>query len=155
MTVVYTWESPTTPDVVALIAQLDAYMGTLYPPDDNFLVPAEGLAEAEAHFCVARLQGDAAGCGALVSKGDYWEIKRMWVNPSQRGMGIAQGLIERLLGVARDSKVPVVRLETGNLNPDAMRLYERSGFYRIENFGEYAGSESSVCYELILQEEPA
>jgi hypothetical protein len=44
----------------------------------------------------------------------------------------------------------VLKLETGTEQPDAMAFYERHGYRRIPNFGHYAGSELSVCYERAL-----
>ncbi len=42
-------------------------------------------------------------------------------------------------------------LETGNRQPDAIRLYEREGYVRVPNFGYYAASDYSLCYELVLR----
>ena len=54
---------------------------------------------------------------------------------------------EELERLARQSGYNVARLETGDRQPEAIHLYERSGYHRIPNFGIYAGSQRSVCFE--------
>ncbi len=90
----------------------------------------------------------AVGCGGLRTlDGAHGEIKRMYVIPERRGTGISVALLTALEGEARGRGWDRVVLETGDRQPDAMRLYEREGYTRIPNFGYYADSDLSICYE--------
>lgn len=141
-------EPLSSPAAGALIARLNAELTERYPsPEDNhFHLSAEQVAEGEGVFLVARLDREPVGCGALrrIEPGTG-EIKRMYVAPSQRGLGIGRrvlGELERhahLLGLRR------LVLETGVRQHEALTLYERFGFRQIDRFGEYVDSPLSVC----------
>jgi putative acetyltransferase len=91
------------------------------------------------------------GCGALRAlDSTHGEIKRMYVIPERRGTGISTRLLAALEGEARGLGWDRVVLETGDRQPDAMRLYEREGYTRIPNFGYYADSELSICYQKVF-----
>jgi GNAT superfamily N-acetyltransferase len=62
-------------------------------------------------------------------------------------MGYARKLLEYLESTARTSGYKAVRLETGTKQPEAIRLYESSGYQPIPAYGEYVGNPFSVCYE--------
>ena len=83
---------------------------------------------------------------ALVLKDGYAEIKRMFVRDDARGAGIAAGILQSLEEVAVAHGVDTLQLETGPLQPAAIGFYVRHGFSRIPLFGEYVGSEHSVCF---------
>ncbi len=88
------------------------------------------------------------GCGGLRTlDGSHGEIKRMYVVPERRGTGVSTALLAALEGEARGRGWDRLVLETGDRQPDAIRLYEREGYTRIPNFGYYADSELSLCYE--------
>ena len=74
------------------------------------------------------------------------EIKRMYVVPECRGAGHARTVLARLEAEARALGATRVVLETGLKQPEAMRLYETSGYERVEGFGHYCGQELSVSY---------
>lgn len=102
-------------------------------------------------FLVASDDGIAVGCGGLRRIDDsHGEIKRMYVVPERRGTGISTTLLSALEDEARSRGWTRLVLETGDRQPDAMRLYEREGYTRIPNFGYYADSTLSVCYEKAL-----
>jgi putative acetyltransferase len=84
------------------------------------------------------LNGAAAGCGGVALFSDFAEVKRMYVRPSARGRGVAQALLKRLEAEARSAGLLLLRLETGDRQVAAMRLYERAGFARCGAFGAYA-----------------
>jgi putative acetyltransferase len=64
---VFAFESPDQPDVIALIADLDAYQDTLYPPESRHTVDLASLKRPDVLFAVARdSEGLAIGCGAIV-----------------------------------------------------------------------------------------
>ena len=84
--------------------------------DDAELTPPAGL------LLVATLHGEPAGCGALKFHGDApAEIKRMWVNPATRGLGLGRRLLTDLEAQAVARGVRVLRLETPPSRPRASR----------------------------------
>jgi GNAT superfamily N-acetyltransferase len=99
-------------------------------------------------FVVAYLGGEPVGCGALRQyDGDIAEVKRMYTVPAFRGRGVAAAVLAALEGHARRFGYPVVRLETGDRQPGAIRLYERGGYRHIPPFGPYVAWADSVCFE--------
>lgn len=79
-------ESPDQPDVIALIAELDAYQDTLYPPESRHIFDLAGLKQPNVLFAVARdAVGCAMGCAAIVLYPEFGELKRMYVSPAGRG----------------------------------------------------------------------
>ena len=104
---------------------------------------------ADITLFVIAYEGDSAvGCGALRALDtEHGEIKRMYVIPARRRAGIAVQLLSALEHEARGLGWTRLVLETGELQPDAMRLYEREGYHLIPNFGHYAHSELSRCYQ--------
>lgn len=99
--------------------------------DPRRLVPPEGL------FLLATLEGEAVGCAALkrLSKG-IGEVKRMWVAPSVRGMGIARRMLEALEAHAIDMGMRTLRLDTGGSQPEAVALYRSSGYREIAPYND-------------------
>jgi putative acetyltransferase len=142
---------PDSPGARALIAELDAYQQALYPPESNHLVPIEELRSPNVDFLWARFGPDVVGCGALVDQsGEYGEIKRMYVRPSRRGAGVGHALLAALAARARSRGLRCLRLETGILQPAALRLYESYGFRRRAPFGPYREDPLSLFMEMEL-----
>jgi len=141
-------ETPDQPEVRAMLDKLDAYCAALYPAESNHLMDIASLTTGDVLFLVARdVDGQAAGCAALVNRGGYGEIKRMVVDESVRGRGTGRQLLDQLTVFARMSGLQVLRLETGIHQPEAIALYERSGFVRIEPFGDYRPDRLSLFME--------
>ena len=69
----------------------------------------------------------------------------MYVEPSHRSRGVAGRVLAELEHRARDLGLRRLVLETGERQPESIRLYERAGFVRIDRFGEYLDSPASVC----------
>ncbi|MDB4908737.1 MAG: hypothetical protein JWO05_3521 [Gemmatimonadetes bacterium] len=137
-----------SPDAQALIAELNDELSAGYPEPGatHFrLAPAEVSAGSGAFF-VARLAGEPVGCGAIRRLDDIsGEVKRMYVRRGARGKGIARAVLVALESEARSLGLTSLLLETGIRSPEAIRLYESSGFEHIEPYGEYIGSPTSVC----------
>lgn len=142
------FESPDQPDIIALIADLDAYQLTLYPPESVYALDLESLKQANVRFAVARDAGGAAlGCCALVLTPEYGEIKRMYVQPSCRGQGLAGRMLDELEQAAQAAGCPSLTLETGPYQHEAIALYERRGYRRRGPYGDYRDDPLSVFME--------
>ena len=141
-------ESPGQPDVVPLIEALDAYATALYPPESNHLLDVGSLSDAAVSFLVARAEGEAIGCGAILRDPRGWgEVKRMFVRPNQRGKGIGVRVLAELEALVIGSGLTLLRLETGIHNREALALYRRAGFTERGPFGDYASDPLSVFME--------
>jgi GNAT superfamily N-acetyltransferase len=136
-----------------LVAALDAGLAQLYPPEQRFgpNLKAQHLETGKGTFLVARDAGRAVGCGAIrLIDAMTAEVKRMYVEPEHRGKGIARAVLARLEATARQLGARRLVLETGSNSPEALALYERTGFRTVECWGEYATSPTSVCMEKTL-----
>lgn len=146
-------ESPDQPEVMALIAALDGYLTSLYPPVSNHLLPAAVLGMPRVLFAVARdSDGLVCGCGAIVpmegcGEGNEGELKRMYVLPERRGQGVGKAVLQFLEQQARNRGMSSLRLETGTAQPEALRLYERAGYVQRGPFGNYDADPLSVFME--------
>jgi putative acetyltransferase len=142
--------------VVELLGELDAYLNDLYPPEDNFLeLPPDDVDGEQGVLLVAFVDGAAAGCGAVRRRDhDRMEIKRMYVRPAHRGLGLGRRLLEELARWAHAHGATSLVLETGDQQPEALGLYERFGFVRVPCFDEYAAAPNSLCYEKRLSTPP-
>ena len=90
----------------------------------------------------------AMGSGAFKKySNDTCEIKRMFVPEYARGKGIAGIVLKELEQWALELGYKFAILETGIKMPEAIRLYEKSGYERIPNYDQYAGVDLSVCYK--------
>jgi putative acetyltransferase len=135
---------PDSPDAIALIDELEAVLAPGYPAESRHGYSVDKLVREGVAFFVARHDGAAAACGGVQLCDGYAEIKRMYVRPAFRGLGLARAMLDRLVAHARS---PVVRLETGIHQHDAIRLYERYGFVSIGPFGTYRDDPLSRFYE--------
>jgi putative acetyltransferase len=141
-------ETPDQPEVRAMLSRLDALHADLYPAESNHLLDVRALLLPEVKFLVARDDaGRAIGCAALVRRGDYAEIKRMFVDEAARGQGIGRALLDQLALHALASHLHALRLETGIHQLPALRLYEGFGFTRCLPFGDYQPDPLSVFME--------
>ena len=136
-------------DARRLVAALDGELSELYTPEQRFgpnLKP-EHLADSRGVFLVARDGGRAVGCGALrLLDARTAEVKRMYVEPDQRGGGIGATVLARLEAAAANFGVRRLVLETGVHQEAAIALYRRAGFAPVDCWGEYLTSPTSVCF---------
>ena len=137
-------------DARKLIAGLDAGLAAIYPPAQRFgpnLKP-EQLEAGGGTFLVVREDGRAVGCGAIrLLDATTAEVKRMYVEPEHRGKGAGRFVLESLEAAAHRMGVRRLVLETGDQQDAAIALYRRAGFSRVDCWGEYATSPTSVCFE--------
>ena len=86
------------------------------------------------------------GCGAFkLYNQTIAEIKRMFVKPQFRNKGIAVKILNALESWAKELNFSECILETGKKQPEAIRLYQKSGYTLIPNYGQYVTVENSVC----------
>lgn len=146
--VTLTVEAPTSPDARRLIRRLDSDLLARYPRTSVHGLNENDLADWQGVFLVARLEGKAVACGAVKTlEPGTGELKRMFVEPEARRLGIGRRVLEALEDAAAGLGLTVLRLETGTLQPEAIRLYESVDYVRIPCFAEYADDPFSVCYE--------
>ena len=150
-------EDPGTKTARVLIAELDAYLYPLYPAESQHGYDVERLIAQGVEFFLLYEDGAPAACGGVQLYGNpskpgdsYGEIKRMYVRPGFRGRGYAKKMLEHLEGVAGAKGYQKVRLEVGVSQPEALGLYERTGYYKIPPFGDYWDDPLSFFYEKVL-----
>ena len=95
---------------------------------------------------VAYLNNIPVGCGAIKEySNDTAEAKRMFVQNERRGMGIGGRILAELEAWAGELNFSTLILETGKAQPEAIRLYQKSDYTVIPNYGQYKGIDNSVC----------
>lgn len=149
-------ESPNQPEIIALIAELDAYQDSLYPAEARYALDLDSLSRPNVLFAVARSDdGAAVGCAAIVLGESYGEVKRMYVRPEARGRGVARRLCNMLEASAHANGCRTLMLETGPYQPDALAFYAMQGFERCGAFGSYPEHPLSVFMCKQLSQEAA
>jgi GNAT superfamily N-acetyltransferase len=145
---IITPERPDTADALLLITELEAYLEPLYPRESRHGLSVERLIAENVPFFLLRWQGAPASCGGVKLFGsEYGEVKRMYVRPQYRGLGLAKRMLNHLEAYTRAHGIDLLRLETGVHQREAIGLYERMGFHRIPPFGNYPNDPLSLCYE--------
>ena len=144
--------SPDAPEAIALIHELDEYLNQLpYPEQSRHAYSVTRLLREGVAFFVARYDGQAAACGGIkLFDTEYGEVKRMYVRPVYRGLGLGKAMLNHLAAYARSRQVDLLRLETGIYQSEAIGLYDSYGFQRRSPFGEYEEDPLSVYFELAL-----
>ena len=150
-TVVITIADPAHPPVRAMVAELDAYLMPLYPAESNHLLDIETLRQPEMRFFAAHRGDEVIAIGGCWLHGDYAEVKRIYVMPAARGLGLAKLMMQRIEDEAMASGRLIARLETGIHQPESLGLYRRLGYVDRGAFGDYpADDPNSVFMEKLL-----
>lgn len=137
-------------DFQGLVTLLDADLRIRDGEDHAFYAQFNKI-NALKHALVAYVNNKPVGCGAFKPFSESSvEIKRMFVHPDYRGQGIAQEVLTELEKWAAELGHKSCVLETGQKQPEAIRLYLKSGYVRIPNYGQYANVENSVCMQKAL-----
>lgn len=138
------YDGPVAQALVAAVQQ--EYVARYGGPDESPVDPAE-FAPPRGRFLVGYVGTKPVATGGIRRHDeDAVEIKRMFVEAQWRGRGFSRIVLARLEELARELGAKRVILETGMVQPEAMRLYETSGYERIDGFGYYCGAELSVSY---------
>lgn len=134
------------PGVPELFAAADAYGLSIYAPENYHALDVREFARDDVLLFVARSDaGEAIGMAALNLP--TAELKRMFVAETARGLGIGRALLEAVESAARERGILNLRLETGEPQIAAIRMYEQAGYVRCAPFGEYVDDPTSVCME--------
>ena len=135
------------PDALAMIAESEAELASIYPAEVRYAFSPEQLTDAGVAFLVAYRDGVAVGCGGVALYDGYAELKRIFVTKAARGARVAVKIVEALEAKSAQAGRMIVRLETGEASPEAIRLYERIGYARRGPFADYVENGSSVFME--------
>ena len=132
---------PSDPSSLALVQAMEDEIDELYHDRSGSVrsVTAEPdeMRPPDGDFLVVVHEGRPVGCGGLKRlDDDVGEIKRMYVAPDARGKGLSRMLLEALEDRARELGFTIARLDTGDRQPAAQRLYEGAGYRRIPRYNE-------------------
>jgi GNAT superfamily N-acetyltransferase len=152
------WDDPRA---LALRSRMDVEMNERYGDPGVVEDPAVKAARDEAlrvhpeqvhaTVLVTDEAGRAVAHAVLRDLEGEWEVKRVIVDPAERGRGLGRLLMAELEAVAREGGAPRLILQTGDRQPDAVRLYERVGYTRIPTYEPYVEAlPNSICFEKTL-----
>ena len=133
-------EDPATQDAQLCLTRYFAELNTRFETGFE-TVPAlaaalHDLAAPAGIFLVARLRGEPIGCGGLILYPDAPLIKRMWVAPAARGLGLGRRLLWELERLARETGARTIRLDTNRALHEAIRLYRSAGYREVPRFSD-------------------
>ena len=118
-------------------AELNRRFDAGFEPARSISAEPEELTLPTGLLLVARLRGRPVGCGALkFHHGAPAELKRMWVAPEVRGLGLGRRLLHELEAQARRHRVKVLRLETNGALHEAIQLYRAGGYHEVPRFND-------------------
>ncbi len=138
-------------DFIGLVKQLDADLAERDGNEHAFYAQFNKIDKIK-YVIVAYENDKPVSCGAIKQyTPNIAEIKRMYTLPESRGKGVATRVLTELEQWAAELSFGKCILETGIRQPEAIRLYEKNGYTRIPNFGQYAGIENSLCFEKIVR----
>jgi len=140
------------PDFRALVRLLDQDLAERDGAEHGFYAQYNKI-DLIRHAVVAYRDDQPVSCGAFKEYApDTVEIKRMYVQPEYRQQGLARAVLGELETWAAELGYPIAVLETGKRQPEAIALYQRSGYALTPNYGQYVGIENSVCLRKALVE---
>ena len=135
------------PDFILLVQQLDRELAVVDGEDHAFYSQFNKIDKIR-HAVVAYENEIPVACGAVKEYlPGIMEIKRMFTIPAERGKGMARRILGELETWAKEMSYTKCVLETGERLPDAIALYQKCGYHKIPNYGQYEGVENSVCFE--------
>ncbi|WP_042722276.1 GNAT family N-acetyltransferase [Flavobacterium sp. B17] len=139
-------------DFQDLVKLLDADLAVRNGEDQAFFDQFNKL-DTIKNCIVVYINEVPAACGAIKKFDEETvEIKRMYTHPNFRKKGLATAIVKELEKWAKELNYKKAVLETSLEQNEALSVYEKSGYERIPNYGQYIGIEKSVCYEKFLFE---
>ena len=135
---------PDSPEAVKLIKELSDYLDPLYPKTNQFGLSPDQLIRENVAFFVTRVDGLPAGCGGIKFYPEFGELKRMYVRPPYRGLGLGKLMLKHLEAYALQHGMTLIRIETGVYQPEAMGLYEKMGYRQRASFPPYPESTATL-----------
>ena len=135
-------------DFISLVKKLDAYLKITDGDDHEFYNQFNGI-DVIKHVIVVYKEEKPIGCGAIKHfDATHIEVKRMYVDTAQRGLGIAPKILAELESWAKELGYHKCILETGERQVEAVRLYHKSNYKRMKiNYGQYEGVINSLCFK--------
>ena len=134
-------------DFQRLVDQLNAYLAKIDGEEHSFYSQFNNI-DVLKRVVVAYDEGKPVACGAMKAFGtDSMEIKRMYTDVDTRGKGLGRRVLSELETWAKELGYQSCVLETGDRQPDALALYTKMGYQRIENYGQYKGIDNSRCFK--------
>jgi ribosomal protein S18 acetylase RimI-like enzyme len=119
----------------AYAAELDERFDAGFAVDRALPLPADDLRPPSGHFLVAYRDGVAVGCGGVKLHGaEPAEIKRVWVDPTARGVGLARRLVTSLEARAQEAGARAIQLDTNRTLVEAIEMYRKLGYVEVEPF---------------------
>ncbi|HEY3780048.1 MAG TPA: GNAT family N-acetyltransferase [Fimbriimonadaceae bacterium] len=143
-----------TSEVRELVSLLEEELAASYPPEQRHGLKVEAIFQPHIRFVIARLDGQAVGCGGVALFSDFGELKRMFVRAECRGKRIADAIIGALESEAKAANLSTVRLETGTEQFAAIRFYIRCGYIECAAFEPYASMQPhQVCTSVFFEKQ--
>lgn len=134
-------------DFIRLVKELDADLAER-DGEEHLFYSQFNKVDLIRHVVVAYRNNIAISCGAIKEYDPKtMEVKRMFTSPENRGKGFAGIILHELENWASEMNFEKCILETGKRQAEAIRLYKKSGYEIIPNYGQYAGIENSVCFK--------
>lgn len=138
------------PKFLELVTLLDASLAKTDGDLHDFYNQFNGL-ENIKHVVVAYTENTPIACGAMKAfEKESAEVKRMFTIPTYRGKGIGSQILIQLELWAKELKYTSCVLETGKRQPDAIALYEKNGYQKTQQYGQYVGMENSLCFKKLI-----
>ena len=133
-------------DFITLVKALDQYLAIVDGEEHAFYDQFNKI-ENLNYVVVAYINNEAVGCGAIKAfNNQSMEVKRMFTKPASRGQGIAGLILNELEKWAQELNFSSCILETGKRQVEAVRLYTKSKYTVIPNYGQYQHMENSICF---------
>ena len=139
------------PDFKELVKELDEYLAVCDGEEHNFYDQFNKLDRIK-HVVLLYKQNNPVACGAIKEYSDgIMEIKRMFVLPGERNKGYASKILRILELWAAELGYKKCILETGTRQMEAIGLYKRNNYKRINKYSPYENMENSLCFEKTLK----
>jgi putative acetyltransferase len=153
MTIEIEQATSATPEIAGLLEELNAALAG-YTAEQRHALSIHQLFRPGIRFFLARSNGEAVACGGVAFFEGYAEVKRMYSRQAVRGKGVAKAILRRLEAEARATGLPLLRLETGIHQKDALKFYEAMGFRPCAAFGAYLAMPAHTIATSLFYEKP-